>query len=287
MGSGSSVPSSGEVVNAPEGVSALFDDPGSAESAVRELLKVGVPAADISMITRDEDHRLGSETGSVGGVAREVLGEEGITYRLSPELPAHEDLPSTESQMTGSDLPLVTDFEVPPNEPLGGSVQLGLTRDEDLVRHVEAEPAADADIYTDFPAEPGGINPHSPAAHATQAGVVEEKQARNEGPGNAAAGAGIGGVVGLLAGAAALAIPGVGPFIAAGPLTALLGGALAGGAAGGIIGALSGIGVPDEYAREYAAGIEQGQTLVSVRPGELSREQIARLLAAHGAKSIH
>src|SRR5688500_2437820 len=257
MGSGSTMSSPGETV------SALFDDSGSAERAVRELLEVGVPAGDISMITRDEDHRLGTETGGVGGVAREVVGEEGITYRVSPELPAYEDLPTTEAQMTGRDLPLVTDYEVPPNEPLGGSVQLGLTRDEDpsassgqaLVRHVEAEPAADADIYTDFPEEPGGINPQSPAAPAAQADVVEEKQARDEGVGNAAVGAGVGGFVGLLAGAAALAIPGVGPFIAAGPLAALLGGALAGGAAGGVIGALSGIGVPEEYAREYAAGI--------------------------------
>jgi hypothetical protein len=90
----------------------------------------------------------------------------------------------------------------------------------------------------------------------------------------------------LLAGAAALAIPGVGPFIAAGPLAALLGGALAGGAVGGIIGALSAIGVPEEYAREYAAAIEQGETLVSVRTGTLSREQLAQVMAAHGTKSV-
>jgi hypothetical protein len=155
-----------------------------------------------------------------------------------------------------------------------------------LVRRTEAQAAADADIYTDFPEEPGGINPESPAAPSVQADVTEEKAKREEGPGNAAVGAGIGSVVGLLAGVAALAIPGVGPFIAAGPLAALLGSALAGGAVGGIIGALSAIGVPEEYAREYAASIEQGETLVSVRAGMVSREQVAQVLAANGAKSV-
>ncbi|HYP40848.1 MAG TPA: DUF1269 domain-containing protein, partial [Chloroflexia bacterium] len=66
-----------------------------------------------------------------------------------------------------------------------------------------------------------------------------------------------------------------------------LGGALAGGAAGGIIGGLSNIGVPEEYAREYAAQIEQGSTLVSVRTDALTRDLVERVLTAHGGESIH
>jgi hypothetical protein len=263
MGSGSPGAGAGEVVTA------LFTDSRSAEAAVRELLGMGVPARDISLITRDEDHSRGITTGGVADVAREVVGEEGITYRATPELPNHEDLPVTEAQVSGrSDDPSASPGEA-------------------LVRRTEAQAAADADIYTDFPEEPGGINPESPAAPSAQADVTEEKAKREEGPGNALVGAGIGSVVGLLAGVAALAIPGVGPFIAAGPLAAVLGSALAGGAVGGIIGALSALGIPDEYAREYAASIEQGETLVSVRAGTLSREQVARVMAAHDARSVH
>lgn len=269
-------------------VTALFGDSRSAQAAVRELLGLGVPGDDISIITRDEDQKTGTEIGGVGGgVSREVVGEEGLTYRASTELPRDEDLPTTEAYMTGGDMPVVTSYEVPPNEPLGGSEQLGLTRDADMVRRVEAEPNADADIYTDFPDEPGGVNPDSPAAQAAGANVMEGKVERNTAPGNAAVGAGIGGFAGLLAGVAALAIPGVGPFIAAGPLAVALGGALAGGAAGGVIGALSGMGVPEEYAREYAAAIEQGQTLVSVRGEGLPDGQVALVLSAHGGSAIH
>jgi hypothetical protein len=94
-------------------------------------------------------------------------------------------------------------------------------------------------------------------------------------------------VAGLLAGIAALAIPGIGPILAAGPLAAALGGMLAGGAVGGIIGALATEGVPEEYARRYAASIEQGETLVSVRTDPLRRDAVERALVAHGGTEVH
>ncbi len=85
----------------------------------------------------------------------------------------------------------------------------------------------------------------------------------------AAAGAGLGAVLGglggLLVGLGALAIPGVGPVIAAGPIAAALAGAGIGAAAGGLIGALVDLGVPEEQAQIYAESIKRGGTLVSVR----------------------
>lgn len=73
-----------------------------------------------------------------------------------------------------------------------------------------------------------------------------------------------GGVLGLLAGIGALAIPGLGPFIAAGPIMAALSGAAVGAAIGGIAGALIGWGVPEYEAKQYEARIKEGNILISV-----------------------
>lgn len=73
-----------------------------------------------------------------------------------------------------------------------------------------------------------------------------------------------GGVLGLLAGIGALAIPGVGPFIAAGPIMAALSGAAVGAAIGGIAGALIGMGMPEYEAKQYEAKVKEGNILISV-----------------------
>ncbi len=78
----------------------------------------------------------------------------------------------------------------------------------------------------------------------------------------------IGGGAGLLAGIGALAIPGVGPVIAAGWLVATLTGAGAGAAAGGLLGTLTGAGVSEDNAHVYAEGVRRGSTLVTVRADE-------------------
>lgn len=78
------------------------------------------------------------------------------------------------------------------------------------------------------------------------------------------AGAVIGGTMGLLAGIGALAIPGLGPFIAAGPIMATLAGIGAGGAVGGFVGALIGMGIPEYEAKRYEARIQKGGILLSV-----------------------
>src|SRR5215467_7985540 len=74
----------------------------------------------------------------------------------------------------------------------------------------------------------------------------------------------IGGALGWLAGIGALAIPGLGPFIAAGPIMGLLAGAGAGGAIGGFVGALVGMGIPEYEAKRYEGRIKSGGILLSV-----------------------
>jgi hypothetical protein len=80
----------------------------------------------------------------------------------------------------------------------------------------------------------------------------------------AGTGAVLGGTLGLLAGIGALAIPGLGPFIAAGPIMATLAGAGAGGALGGLVGALVGMGIPEYEAKRYEGLIKEGHILLSV-----------------------
>jgi hypothetical protein len=80
----------------------------------------------------------------------------------------------------------------------------------------------------------------------------------------AASGAVVGGTLGWLVGIGALAIPGLGPFIAAGPIVAALAGAGAGGTLGGLTGALVGAGIPEYEAKRYEGRIKEGGILVSV-----------------------
>jgi hypothetical protein len=80
----------------------------------------------------------------------------------------------------------------------------------------------------------------------------------------AGAGVVVGGTLGLLVGIGALAIPGLGPFIAAGPIMATLAGAGGGGVVGGIIGALVGMGIPEYEAKRYEGMVREGGVLISV-----------------------
>jgi hypothetical protein len=110
-------------------------------------------------------------------------------------------------------------------------------------------------------------------------------------PEGAAAGATTGGVIGgalgVLAGIGALAIPGVGPLIAAGPIVAGLAGLGVGGAVGGLAGALVGMGIPEYEAKRYEGQVKDGGTLLSVHCD--TSEQISRakeLLKGTGATDI-
>ena len=102
-----------------------------------------------------------------------------------------------------------------------------------------------------------------------------------------AAGGAVGGTLGLLAGIGALAIPGVGPLIAAGPIVGALAGVGAGGVVGGLIGALIGMGIPEYEAKRYEGRVKDGGVLLSVHCE--TSEEISRakdLLKHTGAEDI-
>ena len=102
---------------------------------------------------------------------------------------------------------------------------------------------------------------------------------RAEGAGTGAGiGAGLGGAAGLLAGLGLLAIPGLGPVVAAGWLVATAVGAAAGAASGGLIGALTQAGVSKEDAHLYAEGVRRGGTLVSARVADADRARFESIL---------
>lgn len=100
-------------------------------------------------------------------------------------------------------------------------------------------------------------------------------------------GGAIGGTLGLLAGIGALAIPGVGPFIAAGPIMGTLAGVGSGGLVGGIVGALVGMGIPEFEAKRYEGQIKSGGILLSVHAdsGEWTRKA-KEILKHTGAKDV-
>lgn len=110
-------------------------------------------------------------------------------------------------------------------------------------------------------------------------------------PEGATAGAGsgllLGGALGWMAGIGALAIPGLGPFIAAGPIMAALGGAALGSAAGGITGGLIGMGFSEYEAKQYESNLKEGNALISVRVENNDKVERARnIFEKAGAKHI-
>lgn len=133
-----------------------------------------------------------------------------------------------------------------------------------IVDHLKEEGFSNNDISALFPDQSG-----------TRDFAVEKGTKAPEG---AAAGAGagaiIGGTLGWLAGVGALAIPGIGPFVAAGPIAAALSAAAVGGAVGGIAGSLIGLGIPEYEAKRYEGKIKQGGILLSVHTDD--SEDIAR-----------
>jgi hypothetical protein len=97
----------------------------------------------------------------------------------------------------------------------------------------------------------------------------------------------LGGALGWIAGIGALAIPGVGPFIAAGPIMAALSGAAIGATGGGIVGALIGLGIPEIEAKRYEGKIKSGNILISVHTD--NSEEISRakdIFTKAGAEDI-
>jgi len=110
-------------------------------------------------------------------------------------------------------------------------------------------------------------------------------------PEGAATGAGtgglLGGALGWMVGVGALAIPGLGPFIAAGPLLAAMSGAAVGAAVGGLTGALVGMGIPEYEAKQYEGKIKGGNILLSVHTPDAERRKLAKeIFEKAGAQDV-
>ena len=103
---------------------------------------------------------------------------------------------------------------------------------------------------------------------------------------NVAVGGGIGALGGLLMGLGALAIPGIGPIVAAGPLAATLAGALTGAAGGGLIGALKDAGVPDSDAEFYGDALKKGGVVLTIHSDSSRTDQIDHILREHRAHEV-
>jgi len=110
-------------------------------------------------------------------------------------------------------------------------------------------------------------------------------------PEGAATGAGTGalagGALGWLAGIGSLAIPGLGPLIAAGPIMAALGGAAVGGSVGGLAGALIGMGIPEYEAKQYEGKVKSGSALISVHSDNSAEtDRAKKIFEEEGAEDI-
>jgi hypothetical protein len=128
---------------------------------------------------------------------------------------------------------------------------------------VAADNATDILVKTGFSAS--DISALVPENLGTkQIGTEKATKAPEGAMAGAGSGAVVGGVLGLLAGIGALAIPGVGPLIAAGPIMAGLAGLGVGGAVGGLTGGLIGLGIPEYEAKRYEGRIQKGAILLSV-----------------------
>jgi hypothetical protein len=143
---------------------------------------------------------------------------------------------------------------------------------------------------TDYPA--GTTQTHTTTGkngRSTQGGMGTEKHSKApEGTTTGAVTGGIiGGTLGLLAGLGALAIPGLGAFVAAGPIMATLAGIGSGGTLGGLVGALVGAGIPEYEAKRYENRLHEGGILISIRANNDDRaKHIKDILQKNGAEDV-
>ncbi|MNI54923.1 hypothetical protein D3C73_1098450 [compost metagenome] len=93
----------------------------------------------------------------------------------------------------------------------------------------------------------------------------------------------LGGVTGLLAGIGALAIPGIGPIIAAGPIAAALTGAVVGAGTGGLVGGLIGLGIPEDEAASYDNYVDEGRILVMVDADDARADDVYTIFRNHNS----
>ncbi len=131
------------------------------------------------------------------------------------------------------------------------------------------------------------LMPDTGGTRTRDVGHVKATKAPEGATTGAAAGGVTGGVLGLLAGIGALAIPGVGPFIAAGPIMAALSGAAVGATTGGVVGGLIGLGIPEIEAKCYEEKLKKGNYLIAVHARESEDVDLAKnIFKTAGAEDI-
>ncbi|MEO8878064.1 MAG: hypothetical protein ABI461_20905 [Polyangiaceae bacterium] len=147
---------------------------------------------------------------------------------------------------------------------------------ETIVTQLQASGVPNGDISVIFPHD------QDTASFAKEQLDIEHPQAVAAGIG---AGGFIGGTIGLLAGVGAIAIPGIGPLIAIGPILALMSGAMTGATFGAIAGSLLSLGVPEHQAKAYEQKIKAGQLLISVHSD--SADEVAGARAIFESSGAH
>jgi len=157
----------------------------------------------------------------------------------------------------------------------------GIYKNSDIAERAVERIAASGFAYDDISVLLSDIDSTRDFAHQKSTKAPEGSAA------GAVTGAALGGTLGLLAGIGTLAIPGIGPFIAAGPIMATLAGVGVGGTVGGLLGALLGMGIPEYVAQRYEGRVKEGGVLVSVHcdtSNEVSRAE--ELLKETGAEDV-
>src|ERR1700730_2396914 len=152
---------------------------------------------------------------------------------------------------------------------------------------VGVENGADALVKAGFPSSDISVLLPENLAGTKEMGTEKATKAPEGTAAGVTTGGIIGGTLGLLAGVGLLAIPGLGPFIAAGPIMAGLAGLGVGGAVGGVTGALIGMGIPEFEAKRYEGHLQKGGILLSVHcdtPGEIMRAK--EVLKTTGAEAV-
>ena len=149
------------------------------------------------------------------------------------------------------------------------------------------ENGADALVRAGFPSPDISVLLPESLAGAKEMGTEKATKAPEGTAAGATTGGVIGGALGVLAGVGLLAIPGLGPFIAAGPIMAGLAGLGVGGAVGGVTGALIGAGIPEFEAKRYEGRLQKGGILLSVHCDTSEEVKRAKdVLKATGAEDV-
>jgi len=157
------------------------------------------------------------------------------------------------------------------------AISPSLSQAEVIVTDLKAQGIPERDISVLFPDQSGTRD----FAHENNTKAPEGATA------GAVSGGAVGGVLGLLAGIGALAIPGVGPLIAAGPILAALSGAALGATVGGVTGALVGLGIPEVEAKVYEGKVKNGNILLAVHTEDAAQQKLVKeIYERAGAEDI-